>query len=114
MKNLLLLIVLFSFVTTHSSGQKSKVLLGDKVDYEKMSKQDLADTNEDLAQNMDVVLGFGLKLKVAKIENEVEVDQTKKEKNAVRFQIGLKLPQFINTDPPDKIFKIGWDFGVVK
>ncbi|MFB0947229.1 MAG: hypothetical protein ACI9V1_000627 [Spirosomataceae bacterium] len=63
---------------------------------------------------MDLVLGFGLKIKVVKVEQKVKSKDADKERNAVRFQIGLKLPRFINTDPPDKVFKIGWDFGVAK
>lgn len=110
--------LLFSFLLVFTcsaiQAQKTKILAGDKVNYSEMSEQELAKTDEQLSKNMDLVLGFGLKLKVIKVEEEVQLKNATKEKNAVRFQIGLKLPRFINTDPPDKVFKIGWDFGVVK
>lgn len=110
--------LLFSFLLVvtccAAQAQKTKILAGDKVNYSAMSEQELAKTDEQLSKNMDLVLGFGLKLKVIKVEEEVQLKNTTKEKNAVRFQIGLKLPRFINTDPPDKVFKIGWDFGMVK
>ena len=113
MNKLTLLTVLLLCGALRVNAQ-GKILAGKKVDYDKMSKKELAKTDQVLSHNMDQVLGFGLKLKVVKVEKEVSVNDVKKEKNALRFQIGLKLPQFIKTDPPDKVFKLGWDFGVVK
>lgn len=112
MKLLLLFLLVFTFSATNA--QKTKILAGDKVNYDKMTENELAKTNESLSKNMDLVLGFGLKVKVIKVEEEVTLKKEVKEKNALRFQVGLKLPGFIKTDPPDKVFKIGWDFGFVK
>jgi hypothetical protein len=110
-----LMFTLLLFLTFGASqAQKAKILAGDKVEYDKMSRQELAKTDAELSRNMDLVLGFGLKIKVIQVEQKIKSKDADKEKNAVRFQIGLKLPRFINTDPPDKVFKIGWDFGVVK
>lgn len=114
MKKLVFLIVILFFGALRTHAQETKILAGKKVDYDTMNKKELAKTNHELSKDMDLVLGFGLKMKVVKVEQEVELNNAKKEKNALRFQIGLKLPRFINTDPPDKVFKVGWDFGVVK
>lgn len=113
MKIVLTILLVLTFGA--SRAQQTKIVAGDKVDYDKMSKQELAKTDQELSRNMDLVLGFGLKIKVVKVAEEVKSkNELSKEKNALRFQIGMKLPQFIKTDPPDKVFKIGWDFGVVK
>lgn len=114
MKRLFTVMIVLAFVPTQVSGQKTKILVGDKVDYDKMDKLELAKTNKYLSNNMDIVLGFGLKMKLRKVAGKVSAEDSTQEKNAVRFQIGLKLPGFIKTDPPDKVFKVGWDFGVLK
>ncbi len=71
--------------------------------------------DREMKEKMDKFLGFGLRLSADNVEETVEtaVDKDKK-KNAVRFQIALQLPRFIKTDPPDKVFKVGWDFGTLK
>ncbi len=112
MKLFLLFLLVFSFGATYA--QKTKILAGDKVEYDKMTKNELAKTDESLSKNMDLVLGFGLKVKVIKVQEELSMKKELKEKKALRLQVGLKLPLFIKTDPPDKVFKIGWDFGFVK
>jgi hypothetical protein len=87
------LVLTFLLILTFSAlqAQKAKILAGDKVDYDKMSKKELAKTDEELSRNMDSVLGFGLKIKVVKVEQEVKSKESSQEKNALRFQIGLKL-----------------------
>ena len=98
-----------------AQAQKIKLLIAKKVDFEGMPEKERKDIDRELKEKMDTFLGFGLRLSVDNIEETVKTSADKdKKKKAVRFQIGFQLHRFIKTDPPNKVFKVGWDFGAVK
>jgi hypothetical protein len=46
-------------------------------------------------------------------EEENSKDNKRKKKNSgYNLQVGFQLPKFIKTNPPNKIFKIGWNLGL--
>ena len=98
-----------------AQAQRVRFLIAKKVDFERMPEKERKDLDRALKEEMDPFLGFGLRLKIDDFEETVKTVAAKdKKKKAVRFQVGLQLPRFIKTEPPDKVFKVGWDFGFVK
>ncbi len=98
-----------------AQAQKVRLLIAKKVDFDKLPEKERKDFDQAMKEEMDKFLGFGLKLSVDNFEETVKTAADKvKEKKAVRFQVGFQLPRFIKTEPPDKVFKVGWDFGFVK
>jgi hypothetical protein len=96
-------------------AQRVRLLIAKKVDFEGMPEKVRKNIDRELKEEMDTFLGFGLRMGVDNLEETVKTAEDKdKKKKAVRFQVGLQLPRFIKTDPPDKVFKVGWDFGFVK
>ncbi|GHB72143.1 hypothetical protein [Persicitalea jodogahamensis] len=100
---------------TSAQAQKVRLLIAKKVDFEEMPEKERKNIDQEMKEKMDTFLGFGLRLSVDNVEETVKTAADKeKKKKAVRFQIGFQLHRFIKTDPPDKVFKIGWEFGAVK
>jgi len=98
-----------------AQAQRTKLLIAKKVDFEGMPEKERKATDQELKEEMDTFLGFGYRLSVDNVEETVKTAAEKdKKKKAVRLQIGFQFPRFIKTDPPDKVFKVGWDFGFVK
>lgn len=98
-----------------AQAQRVKLLIAKKVDFEGMPEKVRKNIDRELKEEMDTFLGFGYRVSVDNFEETVKTVADKdKKKKAVRFQVGFQLPRFIKTDPPDKVFKVGWDFGFVK
>jgi hypothetical protein len=98
-----------------AQAQWVKLLIAKKVNFEEMPEKVRKDIDRELQEDMDTFMGFGLKMGIDKLEETVKTETDKeKKKKAVRFQVGLQLPRFIKTDPPDKVFKVGLDFGFIK
>lgn len=98
-----------------AQAQRVRLLIAKKVDFEGMPEKVRKNTDQELKEEMDTFLGFGYKVSVDNLEETVQTAADKaRKKKAVRFQVGFQLPRFIKTDPPDKVFKVGWDFGFVK
>ncbi|MPR36298.1 hypothetical protein [Salmonirosea aquatica] len=98
-----------------AQAQRTRLLIAKKVDFEGMPEKVRKETDQELKEEMDTFLGFGYRISVDNFEEIVKTPADKiKKKKAVRFQVGFQLPRFIKTDPPDKVFKVGWDFGFVK
>lgn len=114
MKKAFLILFLLIASGVGVQAQKAKILLAKKVNFDGMSVNDEQKIDRKMKEEMDTFLGFGLKIGVDNVEETVKTDNQQKKKSAMRFQVGLQLPKFIKTDPPNKVFKVGWDFGVVK
>ncbi|WP_337044312.1 hypothetical protein [Emticicia sp. 17c] len=115
MKKLTLLIILFVGSFSVYGQQKKKFFVAEKIDYDHKSVKENKQTEEELKNEMTSFLGFGFRLSITNVEEEVkESAKEDKKKFALRFQVGFQMPKFIKTKPPQKVFKAGMDVGIVK
>jgi hypothetical protein len=97
----------FSFVA-HAQNQPTK----QKAISLKRSENDNTQAIDNkLKEDMGRFLGFGMNVIVDPIEKE-DTEKKKTKKAGYNLQIGFQLPKFIKTNPPNKLYKIGWSLGV--
>ncbi|WP_259015838.1 hypothetical protein [Emticicia fluvialis] len=115
MKKLFLLIFLVVAGSLGAHGQKKKFIIAEKINYDEKTEKEKKETDKELKDDMTTFLGFGFRVSVTNVEEKLKdpANQDKK-KMGFRFQIGLQMPKFIKTDPPQKLFKAGMDVGIVK
>lgn len=106
-------IILFLFACFSANAQKTKLLIAEKVRFDGINIKENAKIDEEIKDNMATFLGFGFNLSVKGIDENVQKENKTKQKSAVRFQVGFQMPKFIKTNPPQKVFKAGWDLGIM-
>jgi hypothetical protein len=104
-----LLILIF---TTHAQNKpkRQKIIV-----LERNDKENDKNIENRLREDMGRFLGFGMNVSLDSMEQEEEnsKDNKRKKKNSgYNLQVGFQLPKFIKTNPPNKIFKIGWNLGL--
>ncbi len=108
---LLLLLALFSM---DIYAQKTKLLLAEKVKYEAANAKENEKNDQELKEEMTTFFGFGLRLSIKGVEETVKKESEQKKKSALRLQVGFQMPKYIKTQPPQKLFKVGWDLGILR
>lgn len=108
---LLLLLALFSM---DSYAQKTKLLLAEKVKYEAVNAKENEKNDQELKEEMTTFFGFGLRLSLKGIEETLKEESNQKKKSVLRLQVGFQMPKYIKTQPPQKLFKVGWDLGILR
>ena len=116
MKKLTLLIILMLIGGTLSAQEKKKkFIVAEKINYESKSARENKENDEELKDEMTSFLGFGFRLSITNLEENVDNSKNQdKKKVGLRFQVGFQMPRFIKTKPPQKLFKAGMDVGIVK
>ena len=109
-----ILLLFFGMTTVNVNAQKTKLLLAEKVRYEEKKVIDNIKTDQELKEEMTTFFGFGIRLSIKGVEEPVQVNDGKKRKSALRIQLGFQMPKYINTRPPEKFFKTGWDLGILR
>jgi hypothetical protein len=107
-------IILLLFSCFPATAQKTKLLIAEKVRFEETNVKENDKIDEEIKDKMTTFLGFGFDLSVKGVEEKVQEENKTKQKSAVRFQVGFQMPKFIKTKPPQKVFKLGWDVGILK
>jgi hypothetical protein len=107
-------IILLLFSCFSATAQKTKLLIAEKVHFDEVNVNKNNKVDEEIKDNMTTFLGFGFDLSVKGVEEKVQEENKTKQKSAVRFQVGFQMPKFIKTKPPQKVFKLGWDVGILK
>lgn len=114
MKKAITLFVFFWAVSVKGVSQiassKKKAIVMEKTDIENIKGID-----DQMKNDMSRFLGFGMHIAI-KNTNKVVVKTAKNDNPKPDFvlQMGFQLPEFIRTNPPDKVFKIGWAIGFNK
>jgi hypothetical protein len=107
-------IFLLLFSCFSATAQKAKLLIAEKVRFNETNAKEVSKIDEEIKDKMTTFLGFGFDLSVKGVEEKVQEENKTKQKSAVRFQVGFQMPKFIKTKPPQKVFKLGWDVGILK
>lgn len=107
-------IILLLFSCFSANAQKTKLLIAEKVRFDETNIKENAKIDEEIKDNMGTFLGFGFNLSVKGVDEKIKEENKTKQKSAVRFQVGFQMPKFIKTKPPQKVFKLGWDVGILK
>jgi len=110
------LLILMGILSSHAYAQKKKFIVAEKIKFEEKSVQENKQNDEELKEDMDTFLGFGFRLSITNVEEPLKEKEntTQKKKVGLRFQLGFQMPKYIKTQPPQKLFKTGWDLGIVK
>jgi hypothetical protein len=108
------LLVLLSIFCSNAHAQKTKLLLAEKVKFEELQAKDSQKIDRELKDEMTTFFGFGIRLSLKGVEETIKDENNQKKKSALRLQVGFQMPKYIKTNPPQKLFKIGWDLGILK
>ena len=108
------LLVLFGVLSGNVYAQKTKLLLAEKVNFDETKSMENQKNDRELKEEMTTFLGFGLRLSIKGVEETLKENDSSKKKSALRLQFGFQMPKYIKTDPPQKLFKIGWDLGILR
>lgn len=115
MKTLLsLTIILFTTLGAFAqSSKRSKLIVLEKANLDDTTKVENKGLDNEMKEDMNRFLGFGMHVSLKEREESAHnVANSKKKKSGVTLQMGFQLPKFIKTDPPNKVFKLGWNLGI--
>jgi hypothetical protein len=99
-------------LTTHAQNEskRQKVVA---IDRDKKETNKVNDNK--FREDMGRFMGFGIGLTLDSVEEEEENNSTdnkrKKKNSGYNLQMGFQLPRFVKTNPPNKVFKVGWKLG---
>jgi hypothetical protein len=109
----LFLIAFLTVVFGQTNAQKKGLLFAEKINFEKQPEETVKKQDTELKEDMDKFLGFGLNFAVNRLQEEEKKSEGKKKKSeGISIQIGLKLPKYFKTKPPEKLLKVGWNLGL--
>ncbi|MCU0326083.1 MAG: hypothetical protein MUF45_12645 [Spirosomaceae bacterium] len=116
MKTLLsLTIILFATLGAFAqSSKRNKLIVLEKANLDDTTKVENKGLDNEMKEDMNRFLGFGMHVSLKEREEETSqnVANSKKKKSGVTLQMGFQLPKFIKTDPPNKVYKLGWNLGI--
>lgn len=110
-KTVLILFFLgFSMIGFAQSSSKKKTIVMEKADLD-----DVKGVDEQMKNDMNRFLGFGVHVALKDADKVVsKTGKNNTTKSDFILQMGFQLPEFIRTNPPDKVFKVGWTIGFNK